>query len=171
MAIRKILQYPDPVLKQKSKKISVVGASTHKLVKDMIDTLDEAGGVGLAAPQIGVLARIVVIHLPEEDPFALINPQVVKREGERIVSEGCLSLPGFRGDVKRSVIVTVKAKDIEGHNVRIKSSDDLLAQCLEHEIDHLDGIIYIDRLESLDKLHKIEPGEEEPDGETPANKE
>ncbi|MGH8705548.1 MAG: peptide deformylase, partial [Burkholderiales bacterium] len=118
----------------------------------------------LAAPQIGVSLRVIVIGMPEEEPFALINPEFVKRTGERTVDEGCLSVPGYRGELTRSSLVIAKGLNPKGKAVRIKSRDDLLAQALEHEIDHLNGTLYVDHLPGQDALRKIEPvpeGEEE----------
>ena len=126
----------------------------------MIETMHDAPGVGLAAPQVGFSLRIVVIGLPEKEDIALINPEVVRRKGERVVNEGCLSIPGYMGKLKRSESVTVKGRDRSGKEIRIKG-EELLAQALEHEIDHLNGVLYIDRLESKDDLHKIEPKETE----------
>ena len=160
MAQLEILLVDNPILRRKSKKIRTVDASIQRLIDDMIETMDSNHGVGLAAPQVGQLIRVLVIHIPEEEPLALINPEVVKRAGERLVEEGCLSIPGWRGEVKRSVTVTVKALNREGKQVRIKATDDLLAQALEHEIDHLDGVLFIDHLSSPDKLWKLPPPEE-----------
>jgi len=160
MAQLEILLVDNPILRRKSKKIRTVDASIQRLIDDMIETMDSNHGVGLAAPQVGQLIRVLVIHIPEEEPLALINPAVVKRAGERLVEEGCLSIPGWRGEVKRSVTVTVKALNREGKQVRIKATDDLLAQALEHEIDHLDGVLFIDHLSSPDKLWKLPPPEE-----------
>jgi len=150
---------PDPVLRQKAKRISRIDSSIKKLIDDMIETLRAASGVGLAAPQVGVSLRVIVICLPEQEPFALINPAVVRRKGEREVNEGCLSIPGYVGQIKRAESITVKGLDPGGKEVRIKAGE-LLAQALEHEIDHTNGILYIDYLESPDDLHKIEPGKE-----------
>lgn len=117
----------------------------------MIETMRAASGVGLAAPQIGVSLRIAVIEMPGEDTITLINPKIVKREGERIVEEACLSVPGYQGEIKRSVRIKVRARDKQGKEFHIRG-EELLAQALEHEIDHLNGILYIDRIESPDKL-------------------
>jgi len=125
----------------------------------MIDSMRAANGVGLAAPQIGVSLRVIVIGLPEEEPFALINPEIVKRSGQRLLDEGCLSIPGYRAEVTRSRIVVAKGLDRNGKALRIKAVDNLLAQALEHEVDHINGILYIDHLESLDQLQKIEAEE------------
>lgn len=142
--------------------MSGVDASLQRLIDDMIETLKAAAGVGLAAPQIGKSLRLAVIEEPDKDILVLINPEIVKRQGERILNEGCLSIPGYQGEIKRSLWVKVKAKDRQGKDIRIKG-EGLLGQALEHEIDHLNGILYIDRLESEDKLFKIEPEEDTED--------
>jgi len=158
MAVIPIRLYPDPVLRQKSKRVRNIDSSIQKLIGDMIETMHSAVGVGLAAPQIGVPLRVIVIGMPGEEIIVLVNPQVVRRKGERLISEACLSVPGYFGEVKRAESVTVKGRDQQSKEIRIKA-DELLAQALEHEIDHLNGTLYIDRLEGKDKLHKIEPEE------------
>ena len=131
--------------------------SIRRLIDDMIESMVAAQGVGLAAPQIGVGLRVVVFGMPEEEPVALINPVIVKRSGERrLEGEGCLSVPGYRGAVTRSVQVTVKGMNPEGHEVRIRAENNLLAQALEHEVDHVNGILYVDRLDSMEDLLKLE---------------
>jgi peptide deformylase len=155
MAVRKIRIIPDPALRQRAKKITSIDDSIQRLIEDMIETLHAASGVGLAAPQVGVPFRVAVIHLPGEEAITLINPEIVKREGERVLEEGCLSVPGYQGEIKRSIWVKVKAQDRDGNHFKIKA-EELLAQALEHEIDHLDGILYLDRLEGADKLWKLE---------------
>jgi peptide deformylase len=123
----------------------------------MIETMKQSSGVGLAAPQVGVSLRVVVFQMPDDDePTAIINPEIVKRAGERDVTEGCLSIPGYYGEIKRSESVTVKGLDRQGKTIRIKAIG-LIAQALEHELDHLNGILYVDHIESQEKLHKIEP--------------
>ena len=159
MAVLQIHTLPDPVLRQKAKRVTKIDGSIRKLIDNMIDTMRAASGAGLAAPQIGVSLRIAVIELPEEEVITLINPQVIKRTGERILEEGCLSVPGYRGEIKRSVTVKVKAQDRQGKEFRLKG-EELLAQALEHEIDHLNGVLYIDHLESPEKLFKIEAVQE-----------
>jgi peptide deformylase len=158
MVVRPIRIAPDPVLRQKARRVRNIDGSVRTLITDMIETMHEASGVGLAAPQVGVPLRVIVIGLPGQEDFALINPEVVRRKGERVVTEGCLSIPGYIGQLKRSETVTVKGRDPEGKEVRLKA-DELLAQALEHEIDHVNGILYVDRLESEDDLRKIEPEE------------
>ena len=160
MAVIPVRVLPDPVLRTKAKRIRSVDNSIYRLIKDMQETMHDAPGVGLAAPQVGVPLRLVVIGIPEQEDIALINPEVVKTKGERDVTEGCLSIPGYIGKIKRAETVTVKGRDPSGKEVRIKA-DELLAQALEHEIDHLDGVLYIDYLASEDDLRKVKPGEEE----------
>jgi peptide deformylase len=162
MAILPLAMMDNPVLHQKAKRVRRIDGSIQKLIDDMIETMHHIGGAaGLAAPQVGVPLQVVVIELPGEDVITLINPEVVKRWGEREVTEGCLSLPGYRGEIKRSESVTVKGRDRRGKEIRLKA-DGLLAQALEHEIDHINAVVYIDHLESRNKLHKIEPeGEDE----------
>ena len=143
MAVRQILVAPNPLLRKKAEVVQNIDASIVKLAEDMVETLEAAGGVGLAAPQIGVSKRVIVIWLPDEDPFVLVNPKVAKHFGERIVTEGCLSVPEMQGKVKRSREVIVKAVDPAGNPVRIDATG-LKAQALEHEINHLDGILYTD---------------------------
>lgn len=121
----------------------------------MFETMHSVGGVGLAAPQIGIPLRVIVISIPEGEEIALINPKLVRRKGERLINEGCLSVPGYVGEIKRAESVTVKGRNQNGKEIQIKA-DGLLAQALQHEIDHLNGVLYVDCLESMDKLRKIE---------------
>lgn len=176
MAILPIRMAGDPVLRQKAKKVRTIDASIRKLIDDMIETMRDAPGVGLAGNQVGVPLRVAVIEVPEEteegeddgpqEPpprqlYTLINPQIVKRSGQRRLEEGCLSLPGYKAELTRSASVTVKGLNRDGREVRIKAQDNLLAEALEHEIDHLNGVLYIDHLETLDELVRIEPAIEE----------
>lgn len=158
MAVRVICCLPgDLVLRQKARRVPAIDGSIRRLIDDMVETMQEVGGVGLAAPQVGVSLRVVVIQLPDEEPVVLINPEMVRRSGEREVVEGCLSIPGYAGNIKRSSSVTVKGLDRQGKPVRIKATG-LMAQALEHELDHLSGILFIDHLESPEKLHRVETG-------------
>jgi len=166
MAIRPILLADDPILRKKSKKVRDFGKALQTLIDDMVETMEAANGIGLAAPQIGVLERVIIVRLPEdeEDPqsgklFALCNPQIVRAEGEEEGEEGCLCLPGYVGDVKRATSVTIRAQDRQGKKVRIKA-EGLLARAFQHEVDHLDGILFIDRVESPDKIQRVVPPEE-----------
>jgi len=159
MSVIPIRVMPDPILRRKAKRVRIIDSSVKKLIDDMIETMHAVPGrVGLAAPQVGVSLRVFVIGIPGEEDIALINPEIVWRTGERLVDEGCLSIPGYIGQIKRAVSVKVKGRDQNGKEIRIKAND-LLAQALEHEIDHLNGVLYIDYLESMDKLRKIELGE------------
>ncbi len=156
MTVRSICVVPDPVLRQKAKKVRKIDSSVQSLIDDMIETMRAVSGVGLAAPQVGVPLRVAVVEIPGSEVIVLINPEIVKKEGERIIEEACLSIPGYKGEVRRSVRVKVKARDRLGRDFRLKG-EELLAQALEHEIDHLDGILYIDRIESPEKLQELSP--------------
>ena len=159
MAVLPIRTFPDLVLKQKARRVRTIDGSIKKLIRDMIETMHaEPGRVGLAAPQIGASLRVIVIGIPEEEDFAIINPEIVRRRGERLIDEGCLSVPGYFGQIKRAESITVKGRDRNGKEIRIKA-EGLLAQALEHEIDHLNGILYIDHPEARESLRKIEPEE------------
>ena len=156
MAVIPIRVLPDPVLRQKSKRVRTIDSSIQRLIDDMIETMHAVPGrVGLAAPQVGISLRVFVIGIPGEEDVALVNPEIVRRAGERLVEEGCLSIPGYVGQIKRAVSVKVKGYDQNGKEIRIRANE-LLAQALEHEIDHLNGVLYIDYLESIDRLYKIE---------------
>lgn len=153
MAIIPIRRAGDPVLREKARRVRTIDKSIHKLIEDMWETMYDAPGVGLAAPQIGVSLRVIVIDVGDKEPIALINPEIVKRSGERRVDEGCLSVPGYRGEITRSLKVVAQGTDpYTGKEVRIKSENDLMAEALEHEIDHINGILYIDYLASPDAL-------------------
>jgi peptide deformylase len=162
-----ILLEGDPRLRQKATKIRGADASLRTLAADMHETMDAAPGVGLAGPQIGVMRRIIVIHLSadeeEDQPEAvmtLLNPEIVKAQGRVLAPEGCLSIPGWTGEVPRSEIVTVKAMDLDNKQIRFKARG-WLARVVQHEIDHLDGILFIDRVEDRSTLRKIADDEEE----------
>ena len=155
MAVLPVRCVPDPILRQKAKRVRIFSKSLQRLIDDMIDTMRDPSAVGLAAPQVGVPLRVIMVETPDEGLNVVINPEVVKRSGERDVIEGCLSIPGYQGEIKRSESVVVKGKDRTGRDIRIKAKD-LLSQGLEHEIDHLDGVLFTDYLESPDNLWKID---------------
>ncbi len=162
MATRPILTLENPRLRMKSVKVKRVDRSIQTLIDDMIETMRAAEGVGLAAPQVGVLLRVIVCEYADEETeelhqTVLINPEILAKEGEWMAEEGCLSIPGYVGTVPRAVRVSVKGKDRTGKDVRIKT-DGPLAHILQHEIDHLDGILFIDYLKSLAELREVEPG-------------
>lgn len=150
--VREILIWPDPVLKQKAKPLAQVDAGTRKLVKDMFETMYAADGVGLAAPQVGVLERVIVLDTtprqPESKPLAMINPEIIAMEGETTYTEGCLSIPGEAEDVDRAAKVTVKFLDVDGAEQTLEC-DGLLAIAVQHETDHLDGTVFVDHLSTL----------------------
>ena len=166
MAVLRLRTAPDPILRRKAKRVGKIDGSVQKLIDDMIETMYASRGVGLAANQIGVALRVLVMGIPDAEDetvheYVLVNPEIVKKGGQREVEEGCLSIPGYRGMLTRSEWVKVKGLDRDGHEVRLKA-DELMAQALEHEIDHLDGILYLDRMKeqgTLDTLTEIEAGE------------
>lgn len=167
MAVLRMRILPDPILRKQAKKIGKILPSLKKLTSNMIETMNEHRGVGIAANQVGSLQKVCIIHTPDmEEPLVLVNPEITNREGEREVVEGCLSIPGYRGMVRRSVKVRARALGLDGKVIRI-NADELLAQALEHETDHLNGILYIDHLVSPDSLWKISEHDDE-DGEDEA---
>lgn len=152
MAIIPIRRAGDPVLREKARRVRTIDSSIHKLIEDMWETMYDAPGVGLAAPQIGIPLKVVVIDA-DGQRVALVNPEIVKRSGERQLDEGCLSVPGFRGNITRSVKVLAQGLDpMTGKQIRVKAENDLLAEALEHEIDHVNGILYIDYLPGPEAL-------------------
>ena len=165
MAVRPITTLPadTAVLRTPARRVRAFDTALRELVADMIDSMHAASGVGIAAPQIGVPLRVVVIGMPGERPFAMVNPEVVKRSGERILTEGCLSVPGWRGEVTRSQRVLAKAQDLQGREIRIRADGDLLAQALEHEIDHINGRVYIDHVPEPELLWPLRDPEADHD--------
>lgn len=143
MALRNIRINEDPILRKISKVVKNIDERTQILIDDMLDTMYEANGVGLAAPQVGILKRVVVIDIGD-GPIILINPEIVEANGEVKDVEGCLSVPGKQGNVIRPQYVKVKAEDRDGNSIEIQG-EDLLARALCHEIDHLNGILYTDK--------------------------
>jgi len=168
VAVREIMTVGAPVLRQKAKRVTAYGDTTERLVQDMLESMRAANGLGLAAPQIGVPLRVIVIEMPEDndDPnagerYTLCNPQIVKASKDQEEGqEGCLSVPEIVGEVRRSSAVTVKGRTPKGKRVRVKASG-LLARAFQHEIDHLDGILFIDRAESPEKLHRVTAPDED----------
>src|SRR5437867_2588884 len=147
MAIRTIRLYPDPVLREPAAAVTVVDDSVRTLARDLAETMYDAPGVGLAAPQVGVQRRVVVYRVSEEDELrTLINPEIVSSSGELTEDEGCLSIPGLAYPVTRAQRVSVKALDLDGKSVAY-DAEDLEARVIQHEIDHLDGVLFIDRID------------------------
>ena len=157
MAIRNIRVDEDPILRKKSRPITEFNPRLFELLDDMKETLYKSGGVGLAAPQVGVLRRVVVMDVSEDrsDYIELINPEITFEEGSQTGNEGCLSLPGLCGIVTRPMVVKVKAQNRDGKWCLYKG-EGLKARCFCHEIDHLDGILYKDRLDEGECLYKTE---------------
>ena len=146
MAIRTMRLEKDEILRKKSREVDIIDDKIQTLIDDMIETMYKYNGVGLAGPQVGVLKRVIVIDLYDgEEPLKLVNPKIIKTKGEQEVEEGCLSFPNEYAKVVRPKELTVEALDREGKKFKLKAKD-LLAQAVAHEIDHLDGIVFIDRM-------------------------
>ena len=158
MAIRQIRYDGDDILRKKCKEVKEMTDRTRTLIDDMFDTMYEANGVGLAAPQVGILKRLVVIDVDYEHPYVLINPVIVEKDGEQTGDEGCLSLPGKVATVTRPNHVICKCLNEDMEEIEIEG-EGLLARAICHELDHLDGILYKDKVE--DGLYKVEPVEPE----------
>ncbi|GIO55465.1 peptide deformylase [Paenibacillus cellulositrophicus] len=149
MAIRIIVKEPDEVLHKTAKEVKEVTPNVKKLLNDMADTMYDAEGVGLAAPQVGILKRLIVVDVGDEHGLIkMVNPEIVAKDGEQFGPEGCLSIPGLNGDVRRAEQVTVKGLDENGKEVTITGTG-LLARCFQHEIDHLDGVLFTDIAERV----------------------
>lgn len=168
MAIRRIYLAHEPVLRQVAKPVTRFDDGLQTLIDDMLETLCVAPGVGLAAPQVGESVRLFVARWPEDeqDPesmksYAIVNPVIVRAKGEEVeAEEGCLSIPGYVGDVWRATEIVIKGKDRHGKKIRMRVTD-WLARIFQHETDHLDGILFIDRVDSPEKIRRVEPGQEE----------
>jgi peptide deformylase len=149
MAKLELRYFPDPILAEKTKKISRFDASVRKLAQDMLDTMYESNGVGLAAPQVGVAKRIMVIDVSGDDepkkPIVFVNPQIVLKEGELVGLEGCLSFPGVYFEVKRANRIVVKYQNVSGKEQKLEAEGNLLCRAIQHEVDHLDGEVFVDK--------------------------
>ena len=150
MAIRSILEFPDPRLRTRAQPVTRFDADLHGIVDDMLETMYAAPGIGLAATQIDVHQRLLVIDISAEnnDPLILINPEILTREGEIATEEGCLSVPGYFEEVKRASRIRVRAQDRDG-NFFERDCEEILAVCIQHEMDHLDGKLFVDYLSNL----------------------
>ncbi|MBM3940198.1 MAG: peptide deformylase [SAR202 cluster bacterium] len=156
----------DPILRKKARKVKdLQSPEIQRLIDDMIESMYHYRGVGIAANQVGSLHRIAIIQRPDDpEPLVLLNLELTRKEGEREVVEGCLSMPGWQGQILRAERVWGQALDRHGKRIRFKGETDLLAQALEHECDHLDGKLYIDYIRDKADLYEVEVGQEE-DGE------
>jgi peptide deformylase len=162
MAIREIVTHPAPVLRKKARKITDFGPQLQSLIDDMVETMREAPGVGLAAPQVGVPLQLIVVEYSEkaeeeeqEEPpklYTIVNPEIIRFSDEMdLGTEGCLSIPGFVGDVDRPLEITLKGQNRRGKPLRLKA-DGWLARIFQHEVDHLNGVLFIDRAEKVWKV-------------------
>ena len=159
MGLRKILTDKDPALHKVCKPVEVFDKKLHKLLDDMRDTLEEANGVGLAAPQVGILRRVVIVDTGEEI-LELVNPVMLETDGEQVGAEGCLSVPGKYGLVKRPYIAKVRAQDRDGEWYEVEG-EELIARCFCHELDHLDGIVYTQVMERFLTEEELQYDDEE----------
>ncbi|MDX2494316.1 MAG: peptide deformylase [Desulfuromusa sp.] len=152
MALREILHYPEPLLKQKSLPVTEFNAELKQLADDMVETMYAAPGVGLAAPQVGALQRLIILDCSASDEpddlLVAVNPEIIAGEGNSLEEEGCLSVPGYWANVKRHEKATLRYQDTDG-NVHEREADGLLAIGMQHEIDHLEGVLFVDRLSPL----------------------
>lgn len=157
MAIRKVRKDDDDILRKKSKKVTKIDENTKLLLDDMLDTMREENGVGLSAVQVGILKRIFIVDVSEEqnNTIEFINPEIIKEDGEVVGAEGCLSIPGVLGEVKRAECVKVKALDREGNEFEIEA-EGFLARAILHENDHLNGVLFTDKV-----IKYIDPEEQE----------
>ncbi|MED4581798.1 peptide deformylase [Brevibacillus choshinensis] len=156
MAIRTIVKHPDPILREKAMVVTKFNSNLHKLLDDMADTMYDADGVGLAAPQVGISKRVIVMDCGD-GLIEIVNPEIVDFKGEQFdYPEGCLSIPGLRGDVRRHQWIKLRGQDRLGNEIELEA-DDLLSRCSQHEIDHLNGVLFID---VADKVYQVSPDEE-----------
>jgi len=161
MAVREIIVEPlnathrDRILRGKSKRVGRIDDSTKRLIDDLVETMRAAPGVGLAAPQVGVPLRVIVVEY-EDELYTVVNPEIVKSSGEVTDEEGCLSAPNWQGPVTRATNVLVKGRDRNGREVRIKA-EGWLARIFQHEVDHLDGTLFLDKVQDKSKIHWVDP--------------
>ena len=159
MALRTIVKEGDEVLRKKARQVAVIDDRIKEIVEDMVETMRAEQGVGLAAPQVGILRRIIVVEL-DGVLYRLINPEIIQTQGEQFEEEACLSVPGWKGRVKRPKSLTIRGLNPEGEEVSYQG-EDLLAVAFSHECDHLDGVLYIDLAQDLKPADELEDEEEE----------
>ncbi|MBF0431021.1 MAG: peptide deformylase [Fibrobacteria bacterium] len=167
MAVLPILTYGDKILRKTAQPVEDITPELITLAKDMLDTMYEAPGIGLAAPQVGHSIRLIVVDVNryeydieddeivednEKDPYILFNPEIIDSSGSCAEEEGCLSVPGINSNVVRPEVITIKALDQNGNEIVLKDIDDILARCIQHEMDHLEGILFVDKIGKTDKL-------------------
>ena len=168
MALRRITLIGEPVLRKKAKKVKKLSPLIKQLIEDMVETMYDAPGVGLAAPQVGISKRIIVVDVGDGTLYKLINPKIIHSEGSEVGIEACLSVPGKVGDVERYTGIVVKAMTPDEKFIKIEA-EDFLARCLQHEIDHLDGILYVDKAENVREATEEEFEEAEEGGHGASN--
>jgi peptide deformylase len=167
MAIRPILTADQPILRERTKRVSTFDASLHRLLDDMLETMRDAPGVGLAANQVGIPLQVAIIEI-EDKITELVNPQVVRTSGDQLDWEGCLSIPGYVAETGRHAKVTVKARDRHGREFRVKG-EELFARALQHEIDHVNGVLFLDRVSPLKRKMLLNKWKKlEAEGSTPS---
>ncbi len=152
-----ILVYGDPVLRKRAKPVASISPALKRLADDMLDSMYESNGIGLAAPQVGESVRLVVVDISggegkEKQPYVFFNPVILSSRGEIVAEEGCLSVPDVWADVTRPEIITVQALDREGKPFELKNVNGLLARCIQHEIDHLEGVLFVDKISATDRV-------------------
>jgi len=168
MSLREIKVLGDPMLRKKAQRVTQFNEQLATLVQDMVETMRQSDGVGLAAPQVGLSQCVIVVETPEDSDepqsgrlYAVINPEIIRVSQEQADGiEGCLSIPGYVGEVTRHTTITVKGQDVRGRKIRLKLQG-FPARAFQHEIDHLEGILYIDRLTASDRIWRVEEGAEE----------
>ncbi len=156
MALLDIKTYGDPVLRKKAQPVSEVTPRLKQLAEDMLETMYEAPGIGLAAPQVGESIRLIVVDITREEdpvkqPHILFNPEIIPESEPVEIEEGCLSVPGIFAEVLRPEVITVKAINAEGQPVELKKIDGMLSRCIQHEVDHLNGVLFVDKLKAADR--------------------
>ena len=157
MSRRPIRYLGDSVLRQTARRVRQIDGNVQSLIENMIESMYQAHGVGLAAPQIGVPLRVVVFGMPDEPAFAIINPEITKAEGTRLIMEGCLSVPGYSSPIERSESVTIRGLSATGERISITETNTLLAQAFEHETDHVNGILYVDYIDDHSSISYSPP--------------
>jgi peptide deformylase len=167
MSIRLLVKHPDEVLRERALEVTKFNANLHKLLDDLAETMYDADGVGLAAPQVGILKRVIVVDVGDEhELIEMVNPEIVSAEGEQLGPEGCLSIPGLQGDVRRSNRIVIRGQDRDGKPIQYEASE-FLSRAFQHEVDHLNGVLFIDTAESVYEARKPTEQElaQEQDGE------
>ena len=158
VSTRSILVYGNQLLRKRAKPVTSISPAMKRLADEMLESMYESSGIGLAAPQVGESIRLIVVDVSGEEegkkkqPYILFNPVILSSKGEIVAEEGCLSVPGVWADVTRPEIVTVQALDREGKPVELKNIDGILARCIQHEIDHLEGVLFVDKISTTDRI-------------------